>query len=212
MRMNLKNNSRKFRNIKSIKITSKNLFIFLASFSIITILIGVLFYFLMSSADKETVNNIVKNNFEINSNYDYFSSLKQSILSNTYDIFLIWILGISVIGVFANIFIYFSHLFSIGFTITSIISMYKAKGLIASLLFLIPSKICYLLIIFLLTFYSIRISYKIFRLCFTKEDIKIKSEITKYFKILLFFFIAMIGVSFLEVFIDPIFIKLFTKI
>ena len=212
MRMNLKNNSKRIKKIKSIKLTSKNLFIFLLSFSIITILIGFLFYFLISSNDKDTVNSVVKSNFEISSNYNYFSLLKKSILSNISNTFLIWILGISVIGIFANIFIYFSHLFSIGFTISSIIATYKAKGIIAILIYLIPSKICYLIVLFFLVFYSIRISFKIFKLCFTKEEICIKKEISKYFKILLFFFITMVGISFLEVFIDPIFIKLFTKL
>ena len=75
-----------------------------------------------------------------------------------------------------------------------------------------PSRILYLIVLFLLTFYSIKISYKIIKLCFTKEEVYIKKEIKVYFKVLLFFFITMIGISFVEVFIDPTFIKLFTKL
>ena len=184
MRMNLKNKSIKKRSSKSIRLNSKNLFIFLVSFSVITIIIGIVFYLLMSHSDKETVDNVVKNNFEIKNSYNYLVLLKKSILSNTFNIFLIWILGISVIGVVANVFIYFSHMFSIGFTVASIVSVYKTKGILYSLLYLIPSKICYLIVLFILTFYSIRISYKIFKLCFTSEEVNIKKEMKRYFKIL----------------------------
>ncbi len=50
------------------------------------------------------------------------------------------------------------------------------------------------------------------KLLFTKEEINIKRDMNKYFKVLLFSSIVMIGISMLEVFIDPILIKLFTNI
>ena len=217
MRMNLKNTNRTNKksiriNIKNIKLNTKNLFIFLLSFSIVTILLGFIFYFLISSQDKEVINQVVINNFKIKESYNYLKLLKESIFQNTYNITLIWILGLSVIGVIAIIFIYFCEMFSIGFTMASVISTYKAKGLIGILIYLIPSKICYIIVLFLLSYFSIRISYRIIKLIFTKEEIKIKKDMQKYFKVLLFSFIVMVGVSMLEVFIDPIFIKLFTKL
>ena len=64
MRMNLKNTSlKRKRNINlkfnNIKFNSKSLFVFLISFSIVTLILGIIFYYLISSQDKETVNNIV---------------------------------------------------------------------------------------------------------------------------------------------------------
>ena len=103
-------------------------------------------------------------------------------------------------------------MFSIGFAIASIFGQYGIKGSVGMLCYLIPSKICYMIVLFLLTFFAIKISYKIIKLCFTKEEINIKEEIRKYFKILLFSFIAMLAISIMEIFIDPLLIKLFTKI
>ena len=80
----------------------------------------------------------------------------------------------------------------------SIISTYKAKGIVG--------------ILVLLSYFSIRISYKIIKLLFRKDEIKIKKDMQKYFKVLLFSTIVMVGISMLEVFVDPFFIKLFTKI
>ena len=211
MRMNLKNKSFKKLKIKKVKLSAKNLFIFLLSFSIITIVIGIIFYFLLSSKDKETVNSSITGYFTIKDNYNYVNLLKDNILDNTYDTFLIWILGISVIGVIASVFIYFCELFSIGFTIASIMDVYNVKGLIGVLCYLIPAKICYIIVLFILTFFAIKISYKLIKLCFTKEEVNIKLEISKYFKVLLFSFISMIAISMLTVFIDPLLIKIFTS-
>lgn len=210
MRMNLKNRSKKF-NIR-FKFNSKNLFIFLVSFSILSFIIGILFYFLVSSDDKSSINSVVINNFKIKSSYNYLLILKNSLLSNTYNIFLIWVLGISVIGIIGVLFIYFCELFSLGFTTSAMFYTYKGRGILAFLCYAFPSKIIYVILLFLITYFAIKISYKVFRLCFTNDDINIKLEIKKYFKVLLFVWILVVCVSILSVFVDPIFIKLFTKL
>ena len=214
MRMNLKSNSKRNKvfNIKNIKLNSRNLFAFLISFSIISIILGIVFYFIMSNSDQEMVNSVVANNFKISDNYNYMKILKDSILSNTYNVLLIWILGISVIGIFASVFIYFCELFSIGFTISSIIATYKSKSIVGILVYLIPSKIVYVIAMYILTYFSIKFSYKIIATCFLNSNINIKKEMRKYFKVLLFLWIVIIGISLLNTFVDPIFIKLFTKI
>ena len=78
--------------------------------------------------------------------------------------------------------------------------------------YIFPSKIIYIITLFLLTFFAIKISYKLIKLCFTKEEINIKTEIEKYFKILLFSFITILFITLTTVFIDPLLIKLFTKL
>lgn len=210
MRMNLKNRSKKF-NIR-FKFNSKNLFIFLVSFSILSFIIGILFYFLVSSDDKSSINSVVINNFKIKSSYNYLLILKNNLLSNTYNIFLIWVLGISVIGIIGVLFIYFCELFSLGFTTSAMFYTYKGRGILAFLCYIFPSKIIYVILLFLITYFAIKISYKVFILCFTNDDINIKLEIKKYFKVLLFVWILVVCVSILSVFVDPIFIKLFTKL
>ena len=212
MKMNLKNKSlKKLTNI-NIKLTSKNLFIFLISFSIVTFIIGIIFYYILNSSDKTEFNNSIINYFTLKDNYNYLELLKNNILENTFYTFLIWILGISVIGIIAVIFIYFCSVFSVGFTIASIFANYKMKGVVGAICYLFPAKICYLIITFFLTFFAIKISYKIIKLCFTKEELNIKEEINKYFKVLLFSFFIGLGIASLEVFIEPFIIGLFTKL
>lgn len=212
MKMNLKNRNKKTINNLKLKLTSKNLFIFLISLSVVTVILGIIFYLLLSSNDKETVNNSLESYFTLKNDYDYLRLLKEKLLNNTYNIFLIWVLGISVIGIPLVIFIYFAELFSVGFTLASIFSVYKIKGLFASFCYLFPSKVCYLIVIFFLTFFAIKISYKLIKQCFLKEEISIKKEINRYLRILIIAFLAIIGISMLTVFIEPLFIKFFTTL
>ena len=214
MRMHLKNKKIKLKRpkyIKRIKFTSKNLFIFLISLSITAFILGIVFFFILNSTDK-LGNSSIDDYFTIKDNYNYLSLFRDSILENTFNIFLIWVLGLSVIGVFITVIIYFFHIFSIGFNIAFIFSKYGFKGIIGTLCYIFPSKICYILVLFLLTFFAIKISYKLISLCFLKKEIDMKKEMHKYFKIILFSFIAIIFISLLEMFIDPFFIKIFNKL
>ena len=208
MRMNLKRK----RVLKKVKFTSKNLFIFLISLSIISFILGIVFFYIMSSSDRETVNSVVINSFKIKESYDYLSIFKDTFLLNTYNTLLIWTLGISVIGILFNIIIYFYELFSIGFTIGSIIEIYKTKSILRILIYLFPVKVLYVIIMFLLTYFSIKFSYKIIKVCFFNSNINLKECMKRYFKILIVLWIIMIGISLLEVFINPILIKAFTKL
>lgn len=212
MKMNLKN--RNLRRLKLIRFNfnSKNLFIFLLSFLVVSFIVGVCFYFFLNTSDKELFTKNILNLFSISDNYNYFSLLKDSILKNVFSLFLVWILGISVIGVLFVLFIYFFHIFSMGFTVASLFGEFGLKGVIASFCYLFPSKICYLVVLFLVCLFSIKLSYKIIKLCFTKEEVNIKNDMRRYFNILLVSFFIVVAISLMEVFIDPFFIKLFTYV
>lgn len=212
MKMNLKNKNLKKIRISKKNFTSKNLFIFLVSLSIITIILGIIFFFLLSDSDKVNSFNNITDYFTIKDNYDYLSLLKHSILENTFNSFFIWILGLSVIGVLGILFIYFFEMFSVGFSLGCIFANYRVKGILGSICYLFPSKICNIVLLFLLTFFALKMSYKIIRLCFSKEEVNIKLEMKKYFKVLIFSFVSLIFISLLEVFVDPMIISLFSHI
>lgn len=211
MRMNLRTSNRKIFSFKNIKFNSKNLFVFLISLSIVAFILGIVFFYIISSSDKELVNNVVMNNFKIKDNYNYLLILKDLILSNTYNTLLIWLLGISVIGIIANIFIYFFEIFSIGFTISSLINIYKSKSIIAILIYLFPTRLLYIITMFMLTYFSIKFSYKIISVCFLNKNIDLRVEMKRYFKVLLILWILVVGICMFGTFVDPILINFFTK-
>ena len=87
---------------------------------------------------------------------------------------------------------------------------YKFKGLISSFCFLFPSKIIYIILLFILTYFSIKFSFNIIENLFFKKEISLIEKMQKYIKILIISLILSIVCSLFEVFISPIMIKLFT--
>ncbi len=215
MKMKLKNKDIKTKKINlsflKNKLTTKNLIIFLISFFIISFIIGGIFYTYLNSNDQELIKNSINSYFSIEEG-SYLNTFKQTFFETIFNVFKIWILGISVVGVIIVLFLYFTEGFSTGFTVLSIIKTYKFKGIIGSISFLFPSRIAYLFLFFVLSVFSIRISYKIIVLLFFKKDIDMEKEMKKYFKILIFSIIFAVIYSILETFITPFMIKLFNMI
>lgn len=205
MRMNLKGKKEKIK----IKITKKNFFLFLLIFIIISIILGILFYIYLNSKDKTLIKENIKVYFTIKDSYNYIKILKENIIQNTKSIFIIWILGISIIGIVLILFILFTEFFSIGFTITSIIDTYKAKSILAIISYLFPEKIIFAVIILIISFLSLNFSYKIIKLITNKEK-NIEHEFKKYIKVLLIFTLLGIILAIIKTFISPYMIKFFT--
>lgn len=213
MKMNLKNKQeQKKLNMEKLKkyFNNKNLFIFLCSLLLISIIVGILFYCYMNTNDKLTINKNIESYFQVKESYNYLKDLKLNLLNNFGNNTIIWLLGISIIGIILVIFLFFIESFSIGYSLAAIISNYKLKGIIGIFSYLFPSKIIYIFTLIILTYYSIRFSIDIIRHLIFKKEINFHEIFNKYLKILLFTTLLSILISILEVFIDPLMIKLFT--
>lgn len=206
MKMNLKNKKKIDINI----FTKKNYLIFLISFFIVSIIIGIAFFLYLNMNDKNLIIENINNYFTIDVNYNYLSLLFDSLKNNLFNTIIIWVLGISIIGSVYNLNLYFFEGFSIGFTIMGILNAYKLKGIVGALLFLFPSKLIYMLLMFILTYFSIKFSYNMIENLFLKKEISLQDKMKKYFKILLICVIISVVCSLLEVFVNPIMIKIFT--
>lgn len=213
MKMRLKNSTKRFKKYKiNIKLTKKNIFIFLISFLIISFICGIIFYLYLNNSDKDIINKNISNYFVLKDSYNYVNLFFKSSFNNIINSSIIWLLGISVIGIVVVLFIFFSSFFSLGFSMSAIIGLYGAKGIGGLLCYLLFSRCLFLINIFILTFFSINISIKIFKICFLKDEINIKEEIKKYYKILILSLCISIICSILEIFVDPFMIKLFNLI
>lgn len=190
--------------------TKKNYFVFLISFFIVSIVIGIIFFVYINTKDKEILKSNITNYFTLNDNYNYLSLLWESLKNNFFTIILFWLLGISVVGGIIVLFLYFSEGFSLGFTIASIIYTYKYKGIVGAFLYLFPNKIIYIILIFFLTFFSLKFSYELIKSITSKEELNLNVKLKSYSKKLLFFIFIAILCSLLEIFISPLMIKAFT--
>lgn len=134
-----------------------------------------------------------------------------SLFENLSYTFLVWILGISIVGIIVIIILYFFNFFSIGFTISGIFNSYGYNGIFALISYLFPSKLVYILLFYFITFFAIKFSAQLFKHLFLKQEINLQKAMKKYFNVLIFAVIITVVYSILEVFVNPFMIKIFTN-
>lgn len=196
-------------------IKQKKLYRIIITLMIFGIISGILFIFFISKESKTKALVSIKNFFDLmntSTGVNYGKSLLNTLVNNIGYVLLIWLLGISIIGLPITIVLAFIKSFIVGFSISSIISCYKAKGMLGAFLYVFPHQIIILFIYLLLSFYSISFSIKLFKSLFLKQTINFRVVMQKYIKILLISLIGIIIVSLYEVFISTYFIKLFTML
>ena len=165
-------------------INNKKIIMFLLGLCIIGIVGGSLFITIISKNDQKLIiyymNNFITNINKINLK----DAIINSLFTNMLYIISVWLLGISVIGIPIVIFMYFSKIFTLGFSISAFIITYKLKGLVLALLYVFPTQILNIGIYTLITLYSIKISNNLIYSVFNKKEINMKKIINKYIYIL----------------------------
>ncbi|WP_352420054.1 stage II sporulation protein M [Proteiniborus sp.] len=138
-----------------------------------------------------------------------FTLLKHSLANNLQTIILIWILGITVIGLPIIIFIVALRGFIVGFTVGFLINELGFKGFAFSMLTILPQNIFVIPGIIVLGSLSISFSKKIVT-SKTKPGIKFSflSELTRYSLLTSLFSLLIIVGSLVEAYVTPIFMKL----
>lgn len=190
-------------------INNKKILLSLGIFFVIAIVMGTLFLTILSKSDQNIVINYMNDYMSNISNNKiiYSETIRNSLISNLGYVILIWLLGISVIGLPIILFMFFSKIFVLGFSVGSFILTYHWKGLLYSFIYIFPMNIINILIYMLLTLYALKMSNNLVYSVFRKKEINVKKIINRYLLILLISVIAMILYSFYEVFIIPLFLN-----
>ena len=145
----------------TIKVNKKTL-LFFTILLIIGIIAGSIFMAILSETDKKLVTDYFNNyisNIE-NNKLNYLESIKNGLFNNLLYIIIIWILGISIIGIPIVTIMFFIKSFTLGFSIASIVFNYKLKGCLLNFINIFPHQMIYFLIYMLITTYSIFFSLK----------------------------------------------------
>ncbi len=200
--------------LKKILKYDKKVMTFLNIITIIGIITGSIFIVILNKGDKSLVINSIKQFFSNLSKdkFDYILIFKNAIISNTLFSFVIWIIGISVIGVIIVICILFYKSFTLGFTISSIIYTYKLKGIVLSIFYVFPHMIINILILLYLSSYSIKLSIILIKSIIKKENLNFKSFFNNYIQVLLISLIFIVVSSLYESFISLQILKYIAKL
>lgn len=184
------------------------------SIFIIGIITGSIFIMVINTNDKSlVVEHITKFFSNVNSsNYSYLDSLKNMLSLNYFYVIVIWVLGLSILGILVNIFLTYLKGFIIGFTTSSLIITYGFKSILAVILYIIPHTLINSLVIIILTIYSITFSRYLLIQIFQKKDMKTKNFMKKYLIILLISVVLTLVSSISEVYLFPFLLKLIIKL
>ena len=184
----------------------KRLYLLLIGLAFIAILSGIIFIFLISNSNKIFIkDNLITYFNNLSSSTTIFF---KSLFNNFIYIIIIWLFGISIIGIPVVVFMYLFKSFIFGFSISSIIYSFGIKGMFYVLCDLIFNKFIYLVIILLSTFYSLSFSYKLIKYLFLKKSINFRDAMNKYFKILIISLTVSLFITIYEVYILHFLIKI----
>ena len=186
------------------KLKTKKLFILVFAITLLCFIAGMLLISMLSKSNKELIINSLNN---------FYTSLKENKISSTNLLYktmtsnlilniIIWVLGISIIGIPIVIFILGFKSLSLGFTISSLIYTYKFNGLLKAIIYLIPN-IINIFIGFILVYYSISFSINLFNYLFRKIEFNKRVIVKRYLKLLIVAILLSILTSVTESFILP---------
>lgn len=194
-------------------LNQKMLYIFLIIIILLGLGTGIFYHFFLEKELKLEIISQMDNFFTIikEGNLDYSLSLGNSLCSSGLSLFLIWILGISIIGIPFIIIHLFYKSFIIGFSFIAIIANYHFKGLFLALTYIFPHHILNLVIWLLLSFYAIYFSIRLIKVLFFKKNIALRDAFKKYTKILILSIIVFTISSFLETYLAPYLMNFFLK-
>lgn len=182
---------------------------------ILGIISGSLFLVVLKDTDHNLVIEKINTFFtNINTNnINNIEAFKNAFVENIIFVILIWILGMSIIGIILNIFIIYLKGFIIGFSLSSFFLVYKYKGLLAALIYVFPTSIINILVCLLLGVYSVLFTINLWKIIFLKEkNYNMKKFIKKYFLLLILCIILIIISSLTESFLVPSLLKLVIKL
>ena len=182
---------------------------FLIGISIIGFIFGCIFILIISKTDKTLVKDYIES-FITNlnkGNFNYLDIFKNTMFNNLLFVLIIWLLGISVIGIPIDIFYYFLKNFVLGFTCVSFILTYKLKGCLFSIIYIIPHNLINIMLFTILVYYSLNFSILLVYSIIKKKNINFKLFINKYIKILIFTISGIIITGLYESFVLPSIMK-----
>ena len=183
---------------------------FLITLTVIGFIFGILFISILNDSNKDIIKNGINTYFNgiFKGEFTYFKSLMGILFSNVLLTLFIWIMGFSIVGsVIGCIYLIYKS-FLVGFSLVSIIYTFKLRGLLLGFIYMIP-EVIFLLIYFLLVYYSTSFSNILIRYLFKRYEFNKSSVLKRYMKVLFILFGIIIINSLVFIFIIPNILKVF---
>ena len=199
--------------LRDLILPNKKINFFVTTILLLGILSGSMFLMMSNETDKTSVITQIQTFFKniSTSSIDNGLALKNSFIINYIFVGSIFLLGLSMIGIIINIFLTYLKGFLVGFSIASIILTYSVQGLLASILYALFSQLLNVIIVIILSIYSIMFSINLLKIITSKKGNN-RLMLKKYLVILMFCIIVSFLSSLLEVYVFPSILKVMISI
>lgn len=192
----------------------KNILIFNTIIFLVGVVLGSLFINFITNDDKklliDQVSTFFSNIKKLTSDIFGFESFLSILFNNLLVLSIIFVLGISMIGIPIVIFILFFKGFMLGTTISTIILKYSIKGIIGVILYIFPVCILSICVYLFMCFYAIYASKKFLRAFLKKDTLNFKQFLGKYLLSFIVSITLILLLSLLDAYLTPLLLKLFT--
>ena len=183
-----------------IKYIKKNKLITILLFlTIITFIIGLLLPSILNTQiTKEITNNLNTFIYSIKKEkINYLSYFLNNTKSNLLLTIIIWLLGISIIGIPIILLLYLSKIITIGLEISFLFKNILSYNIFFIIVYILP-KLINLLLIFFLVYYSLAYSILLIRILFFHKQLDISKITLRYFKLFIMITLLIIITSSFE--------------
>ena len=207
--------NKKFNSGLAIILPNKRVNLFIIFVILLGIISGSIFLMILNENDKTLVINQISTFISnINSNnINNFGAFKNAIYENLVFVILIWILGMSMIGIIINIFLVYMKGFILGFSVSSLFLVYKYKGLLASDIYVFPTSIINVITTIIISVYSILFTINLWKIIFLRDHTNSMGKFLKKYLLVLFICLLLCLVSSLsEAYLIPSLLKLIIKL
>lgn len=168
----------------------------------------------LNEVQKDEITNYISKFYQIASSTSINSMqiFKQSILNNFETVFILWLLGATIVGIPFIFFVIGIRGFILGFTIGFLINELKFKGILFTLVAILPQNIFILLGIMFIAVTSINFSLYILKNRKFSVSELFSQFVSYTFVVYAGFITAIIG-CFIESYVSPhiLFVQLFTR-
>ncbi len=169
----------------------------------------------LSDGENKELINYLENFFKILNTKDInnFGILKQAIISNLQTGLLIWILGITIIGIPVILLLIAFRGFIIGFTVGFFVKQMSFKGLVFAIFSLLPQNIFIIPGIILIGVLGISFSVMLIKNRINKPIIhtNILNQFFVYSTMISMIYMVIIAGCIIEAYISPLFVKILSK-
>lgn len=195
--------------LSNIILPSKKINYFVVTIMLLGVISGSIFLISLNNTDKSnTINQIQTFISNVNNNnINNGLALRNSLITNYVFVGMIWIFGLTIVGIIFNIFLTYIKGFTVGFSVSSMVMSYKYKSIPLALLYIFPCQLFNIFVICLLSIYSIMFTKNLVYVIVSK-----KGNNNLMFKRYLVILILCIMISFLssilEVYLFPNILKI----